>query len=476
MSDYYLLITDGGKALEAAAHASGTTVKLTKFAVGDGGGAAVTPDAAQTSLVNETFRDVLSSLAVSNDDDTVLEAECIIPSNSGGYTIREIGIYADDGTLYAVGNFADQDKPAPDSGYAAALQIFADLAVSDTSDITLTVQDGSYLTEAQGNTLYLRQDKLLAEITGQGEDAQQAARDNLGMGTAATYDITTSGTDFTPDRVLKVGDYGLGIADGSEPFLNSIYDIECSGEYNALGDGADNPTEGVPAGSGNTRFAVSVGNIYANQYLVTLTSNVHFYVGVVDTAKKTSTWSKFYNTLNKPSASDVGAMPLYEDPLTVNLSTLGTPDAAGIYTQPDGDNALPELHYPTQEAGTLLVTPLSSSLGCLQEYTTTSGRKFTCLQPLNPDVNLAWQEYYSEANPPPQPDLSAYETIADANARFVQDTRFGANMSVTWGSGGGTVPAGCSLTGGNFDQETEYAQYAYMQKLVNGTWYNCGSE
>ncbi|MCY1699473.1 phage tail protein [Lelliottia sp. SL45] len=209
MSDYYLLITDAGKALEAAAHASGVPVKLTDFAVGDGGGSAVTPDTAQTALVNETFRDALSSLTVSPADVSVLEAECIIPASSGGYTIREIGIFADDGSLYAVGNFAEQEKPAPESGYAASLQIFADLAVSDTIDITLTVQDGTWLTETQGNTIYLRQDKQFSEIKDLGSVAQQAARDNLGLKSAATHDITNSTSDPTAGHLLKVGDGGL---------------------------------------------------------------------------------------------------------------------------------------------------------------------------------------------------------------------------------------------------------------------------
>src|SRR5690606_27794621 len=89
-----------------------------------------------------------------------------------------------------------------------------------------------------------------------------------------------------------------------------IYDITCSGLYAALGSGTDTPTVGIPADSGNTRFAVYAGNIYSNQYQVILTSNAHFYVGLVNTASKTATWSRFYNTLNKPNANDVSAIPV----------------------------------------------------------------------------------------------------------------------------------------------------------------------
>ncbi|MFQ3396496.1 phage tail protein [Enterobacter mori] len=153
MGDYYIILTDAGAALEAAAHAAGEPVVLTAFSVCDGG-AAFTPDPAQTVLANEVYRGDISSLAVSADDTSVLEAQCIVPASSGGYTIRGIGIYADD-TLYAVGNYPDQPKPAPDSGYAASLEILAKLAVSDTADVTLSVTDGAWLTKEQGDGLYV---------------------------------------------------------------------------------------------------------------------------------------------------------------------------------------------------------------------------------------------------------------------------------------------------------------------------------
>ena len=193
MSDYYILITDAGAALEASAHAAGTTVALSEFGVCDGG-AEFVPDPAQTTFANEVYHGAISSLSVSTDNASVLVAECVIPATSGGYTIRGIALYAADGTLYATGNYPDQPKPAADSGYSASLQILAELAVSDTADITLQVTDGSFLTETQGNALYLRQDEQLGEIAAQGTDAQTTARGNIGCGTAATH----AAEDFLP--------------------------------------------------------------------------------------------------------------------------------------------------------------------------------------------------------------------------------------------------------------------------------------
>lgn len=156
MSDYYIIITDAGAALEAAAHASGTPVTLTEFAAGDGGGAAVTPDPTRTALVNEVYRGNISSLTINADDNTILNAQCIIPADSGGYTVREIGIYADDGTLYAIGNYIEQVKPDPSTGTAITMDVSVQLAVSDTADITLYLNPGDYLTKEEADELYLK--------------------------------------------------------------------------------------------------------------------------------------------------------------------------------------------------------------------------------------------------------------------------------------------------------------------------------
>lgn len=45
---------------------------------------------------------------------------------------------------------------------------------------------------------------------GTGGDTATAARTNLGLGSAATADVTTSATDTTAARLLKTGDWGLG--------------------------------------------------------------------------------------------------------------------------------------------------------------------------------------------------------------------------------------------------------------------------
>lgn len=228
-------------------------------------------------------------------------------------------------------------------------------------------------------------------------------------------------------------------------------------------------------------------------YYVRQSSAIYTRSGKADafSADDWTPWAIHYTSENKPTASDTGALPLYPLPLTIDLNTLGATESAGVYCQQMDANALPELNYPIAQSGTLVVTP--SAYGCQQEYTTfNTGQKFVRGLTTSFDGVSGqwgpWRQYFGDSNAPPYPvtsvngmtgavvipapDLSGYETIADANARFVTATRFGANMSDHWGGNGGTVPPGCALTGGDFNSDNEYPIYAYMQYLINGVWIN----
>jgi hypothetical protein len=71
----------------------------------------------------------------------------------------------------------------------------------------------------------------------------------------------------------------------------------------------------------------------------------------------------------------VNALQVTKTPLAVDLNTLGSAQAAGVYFQEMNANATSVNNYPVLQAGSLLVTP--SAYGCQQEYTTFSDcRKF----------------------------------------------------------------------------------------------------
>ncbi|MDM2750295.1 phage tail protein [Citrobacter sp. Cs237] len=174
MADYYSIITNRGKELEAEALASGRPIVLTQFVVGDSNGQQIKPDPKQIRLVNETFRGVIAELIVSPDQSTQLMAKIILPTGMGGFTVREVGLLTDAGELYAVANCPAIDKPV--GGVSVNMQFR--LAVSDTSNITLNV--------ATGDGLFLRIDQNLKEIKARGDDSQREARESIGILDATT--------------------------------------------------------------------------------------------------------------------------------------------------------------------------------------------------------------------------------------------------------------------------------------------------
>ncbi|MEH5243005.1 phage tail protein [Escherichia coli] len=158
------ILTNRGKALEAASAAGGVPVVLDGFVVGDGNGNAVTPEAGQTALVREVYRGTISRLTVSPDQENQFIAYLVLPEGVGGFTVREAGLLTTDGELYAVGSCAAIEKP--ENGVTATLQFR--LAVAESAQVTLNV--------ATGDGLFLRQDRNLSDV----EDRDEAV-ENLGL-------------------------------------------------------------------------------------------------------------------------------------------------------------------------------------------------------------------------------------------------------------------------------------------------------
>ncbi|EKP8043256.1 phage tail protein [Salmonella enterica] len=169
MADYYSIITNRGKELEAESLASGRLIVLTHFVVGDSNGRQVKPDPAQIRLINETYRGDIAELVVSQEQSTQLMAKIVLPTGIGGFTVREVGLMTDAGELYAVANCPSIDKPV--GGVSVNMQFR--LAVSDTSNITLNV--------ATGDGLFLRIDQNLKEIKVRGAEAQKISRESIGV-------------------------------------------------------------------------------------------------------------------------------------------------------------------------------------------------------------------------------------------------------------------------------------------------------
>jgi len=136
---------------------------------------------------------------------------------------------------------------------------------------------------------------------GTGGSTQATARTALGLGTAATASLTSSDSDTTPGRVLRVGDFGLGAALGG-PVIgpNLAYN---PGFSRFSGDEPGSPI----AGTGGTLITNTVGGSYIQQIAQTPRNGINNpYIAVrhFSATGSPGPWCLFYHSGNTTRAAD----------------------------------------------------------------------------------------------------------------------------------------------------------------------------
>lgn len=136
---YYAILTAVGEAKLANAAALGTQLQISRMAVGDGGGNLPPPNRTQTALIGEQYRADLNTLQVDPANASQVIAELVIPETTGGWWIREMGLYDAAGDLIAVSNCPPSYKPqmAEGSGRTQVLRMV--LIVSSTAAVQLKI-------------------------------------------------------------------------------------------------------------------------------------------------------------------------------------------------------------------------------------------------------------------------------------------------------------------------------------------------
>ena len=147
---YIAMLTDVGAAQQAKAIASGTPWNITHMGVGDGSGVTPLPSKLQKKLVNEKVRLKLNRLTV-RADRPVIVAELILPSDVGGWWVREVGLYDSTGALVAVASYPATYKPTLAQGTGRTQGIRLQILVSSTANIT--IQDDPTLVTATLSTV-----------------------------------------------------------------------------------------------------------------------------------------------------------------------------------------------------------------------------------------------------------------------------------------------------------------------------------
>ncbi|WP_252709336.1 phage tail protein [Escherichia coli] len=181
---YYAILTNQGAARLANATMLGSKLNLTQMAVGDANGVLPTPDPAQTKLINQKRIAPLNLLSVDPNNQSQIIAEQIIPENEGGFWIREIGLYDDEGVLIAVANCPETYKPLLQEGSGRTQTIRMILVVTNTEAITLKIDPSVVLATRKyvdDEVLELRlyvDDQMSKHIAAQDPHTQYAQKHN----------------------------------------------------------------------------------------------------------------------------------------------------------------------------------------------------------------------------------------------------------------------------------------------------------
>ncbi|HFV6113026.1 TPA: tail fiber protein, partial [Escherichia coli] len=128
-------------------------VRLTHMAVGDGNGELRQPQKNQTSLYNEVWRQSVNRVFTDPENPNRLIAELVIPPETGGFWVREIGVFDDTGTMIAVGNTAESYKPTREEGsgraqiFRAVITVTSDAVVELVMDTTTILPTTDYIDE-----------------------------------------------------------------------------------------------------------------------------------------------------------------------------------------------------------------------------------------------------------------------------------------------------------------------------------------
>ncbi|KAF1075904.1 phage tail protein [Halodesulfovibrio sp. MK-HDV] len=139
MPDFYTVVTDTGLQALGLASTQGESFSLTQAVVGDGNSLAVIPNKGMTTLVNEVWRGDVLGIKVDPDDPNTFIFEFAIPADTGGFTIREVGLLDESGKLFCIGNFPETEKPVAVNGSVRDLVIRLPLHFENAEVVNLVI-------------------------------------------------------------------------------------------------------------------------------------------------------------------------------------------------------------------------------------------------------------------------------------------------------------------------------------------------
>ncbi|QMB05612.1 phage tail protein [Citrobacter freundii] len=358
-----IITTAGAAKLAAATVPGGKKVNFTAMAVGDGGGVLPEPNVGQVKLINEVWRHALNKISQDNKNKNYIVAELVIPPEVGGFWMRELGLYDDAGTLIAIANMAESYKPELAEGSGRAQTCRMVIIVNSIASVELSID----ATTVMATQDYV-DDKLAeheqsrrhpdATLKEKGFVQLSSATDSSSESLAATpkavkaaYDLANGKYTAQDASTAQKGIVKLSSATDSTSetlaatpkAVKAAYDL-ASGKYTAqdattaqkgivkLSSATDSESELLAA----TPKAVKAVNDNAN--------------GRVPSERKVNGHSLAGDI--SVTSQDIFDGQCIELGADLNLDNYQTP---GLYFQPANANTSAALHYPENNAGSLMV-------------------------------------------------------------------------------------------------------------------------
>ncbi|ELJ6239529.1 TPA: phage tail protein [Enterobacter hormaechei subsp. steigerwaltii] len=407
----------GAEKLAAATVPNGKKVNFTAMAVGDGGGTLPVPDPNQTKLVKEVWRHALNKISQDKKNKNYVVAELLIPPETGGFWMRELGLYDDTGTLIAVGNMAESYKPALAEGSGRAQTVRMVIMVSDIESVELTIDTSTVMaTQDYVDDKLAEHEKSRrhpdATLTAKGFTQLSSATDSASEGVAATpkavkaaYDLAKGKYTAQDATTAQKGIVQLSSATDSTSesvaatpkAVKAAYDL-AKGKYTAqdattaqkgivqLSSATDSTSESVAA----TPKAVKAANDNAN--------------GRVPSGRR----------INGHALTDdfnISAQDIFNGQAVAigNAADLNAYTTAGLYYQPANAQAQTGRNYPETNAGSLEVYKHAGITQIYRIYN--SSRAY--IRTLYSGTWSAWVKQYDAANKPSPADINAVNKGGD---------------------------------------------------------------
>ncbi|MDL0089904.1 phage tail protein [Campylobacter gastrosuis] len=203
--DYFSILTTAGLNKLIKATANNAQIVLTQMGVSDSK-EPITQDL--TALPNERHKFNINTITQSESDANVLICEGVISADVGGFYIRRVGIYTDEGVLFAVGVVPESYKPLLSEGSSKDITIKFYLQVDNAANITLKVDNNIVLAtkshvQSEVNKINAQIATLLNDKLGKTENAVsatklQTARTINGVAFDGTANITIADNTKLP--------------------------------------------------------------------------------------------------------------------------------------------------------------------------------------------------------------------------------------------------------------------------------------